>query len=116
MPLGPDNPHDDYGFDADGRPVPTVEPEIFFDDPPPETVTRSRGGMTLPQFIDFAMGGRTTLEEIGAIVVLAAYSQPECFHRPKSLRELAIRLDCTHPTARKKFTTFLAENIGDSGD
>ena len=102
--------HDTPGFEADGRPVPIVEPDIYFDDPPaPEN---ARGGDAV-QFINAMMQGTTSLEKIGARVVLASYALPKCLYRPKSLRELADWLDCSHPTAKKKFTTFLSEFVGD---
>jgi hypothetical protein len=122
MTDGPDIQHKaktkgDLAFES-GKPVPTAEPEIYFDEDPPEQpeAAEARGGMTLIQFIDSAMRGAATLEEVGARVVLASFIQKDCLYRPKSLRELAVWMDCSHPTASKKLTTFLAENIGDNSD
>ena len=121
MHNGPDIQHraktkGDLSFES-GRPVPITEPEIYFDDPPEQPeAAEERGGMTLVQFIDSVMKGRPSLEEIGASVVLISFIKKDCLYRPKSLRELAVWLDCSHPTASRKFTTFLAENIGENHD
>ena len=100
------------GFEADGRPVPTVEADIYFDDPA-HVEGDALGGMDVTQFINALMQGTTSLEKIGARVVLASFANPKCLYRPKSLRDLANWLDCSHPTAKKKFTTFSAEIIDD---
>ena len=113
MPDDLDIQHAAPGFEADGRPVPMAEPNIYFDDPVPVEAD-TLGGMDLVSFINAMMQGTTSLEQIGARVVLTAFAQPKCFYRPKSLRELADWLDCSHPTAKKKFTTFLSDFAGDS--
>ena len=69
----------------------------------------SSGAKVTPQFIDSMMRGTNSLDEIGARIVLTSFGQPKCLYRPKSLRELALRLNCSHPTAKKLFTTFLGE-------
>lgn len=91
----------------DGELVPFVEHASDVDLTPGDG--SNGGAMVTPPFIDSMMRSANSLEEIGARIVLTSFGQPKCLYRPKSLRELALRLNCSHPTAKKLFTTFLAE-------
>jgi|GEM_PF-1846536 hypothetical protein len=94
----------DFAYE-DGELVPFVGHASDEELPPDD----SSGAMVTPQFIDSMMRGANSLDEIGARLVLTSFGQPKCLYRPKSLRELALWLNCSHPTAKKLFTTFLTE-------
>lgn len=101
-----DNPHAPPGFEADGRPVPIVEPDIFFDDPPVGDADTNASRFDLVQTLDLLLVGARNRDEIAERVLVASMlaKHPAA---PKSMTEFALWMDVSRPTAKRKFTSIL---------
>jgi hypothetical protein len=100
-----DNPHAPPGFEADGRPVPIVEPDIYFDDPAAAAdTTASR--FDLDQTLDLLLTGARDRDEIAARVLVLSMllNRPAA---PKTMTQFALWLDIPRTTAQRKWASIL---------
>jgi hypothetical protein len=113
MTAGPDIQPDDAegtapGFEKDHQPVPTVDPDIYFDDPPPPTAD-----FELEPFLDFLLMGATTRLDIADKVLNLAFLMPRVLRRPKTFTELGNWMDVSSTTAKARLEAkkpvFIAE-------
>ena len=98
------NPHAPPGFEADGRPVPIVEPDIYFDDPPAADTNASH--FDLDQTLDMLLTGARDRDEIAARVLVLAMllNRPAA---PKSATQFALWMDIPRTTAQRKWASIL---------
>jgi hypothetical protein len=101
-----DNPHDTPGFEADGRPVPIVEPDIFFDDPPAAAADTTANRFDLDQTLDMLLVGAHDCDEIAARVLVLAMllKRPAA---PKTTMQFALWMDIPRTTAQRKWAAIL---------
>jgi hypothetical protein len=92
----------DIAFDDSGRPVQTVEPEVY-NEPDPEPA-----GLELVPLLEWFLIGARDAGEVGQRLVLLGYliRAPGA---PRSLRELAVWFGCSHTAARRRVSRFKAD-------
>lgn len=84
-------------FESDHRPVPTVEPDIYFDDPPPPPAD-----FELEPFLDFLILGAKTRDDIADKVLFLAFLMPRVLRRPKTFIDLGLWMGVTGTTAKAR--------------
>jgi hypothetical protein len=101
-----DNPHAPPGFEADGRPVPIVEADIFFDDPPSSDGDTNVNRFDLDQTLDLLVTGAHDCDEIAARVLVLAMllKRPAA---PKSTTQFALWMNIPRTTAQRKWAAIL---------
>ncbi|HEY5233675.1 MAG TPA: hypothetical protein VIK35_09095 [Verrucomicrobiae bacterium] len=101
-----DNPHDPPGFEADGRPVPIVEPDIYFDDPPDDDADTNASRFELVQTLDLLLVGAHNREEIAerVLVLSMLLKRPAA---PKSMTQFALWMDVSRTTAQRKMASII---------
>lgn len=106
MSDAPDNPHAPPGFEADSRPVPIVEPDIYFDDPPAGDADAPASRFDIEQTLDMLLVGAHDRNEIAARVLMLAMllKRPAA---PKSMTQFALWLDIPRTTAQRKWASIL---------
>jgi hypothetical protein len=98
MTEGADIPHGKPGFEADGSPVPIVDPDIYFDDPKAET--SNTPGMDVAQILDLIIEGARNRNEIAARAVLLSMlmKRPAA---PQSTAEFALLMEMPRTSAQR---------------
>lgn len=98
MHDGPDIQHKATGFNADHSPVPIVEPDIFFDDPPAKATGRTR--LDAEQILDAILDGAGNPQDIAAraVVLGMLLKRPAA---PKTQAEFALLMDMPRTTAQR---------------
>ena len=99
-PAAPEMP---LAFDDAGRPVPVTEPAVY--DEPQE----AGDGLDLEPILDLFLLAAPDARRVGERVVFLSYLMPRVAGGPKSLRELASWLGCSHVTARQRLNRFKAD-------
>jgi len=94
-----DNPHAPPGFEADGRPVPIVEPDIYFDDPPDDTEP-APPRLNTSQILETILHGARNPFEISAKAVVLGMLQG-CPSAPKTQTEFAALLGISRTTGQR---------------
>jgi hypothetical protein len=85
----------DQGFENGAR-VPTIDPDIYGDE------GTANDGLDLEPVIDVLLLGAKSAREVGERVVCLAYLMDRVTRRPKSYRELALWLECSHVASRAR--------------
>jgi hypothetical protein len=100
--------HDQPGFEADGRPVPIVLPEVY-NEPPANDAARIDAGQLLNALLIIGKndGSKPELAKIGEMVLLLGY-ETKSEYGAKNLRELGNWLGCSHVAARDKLNRLKA--------
>ena len=101
-----DNPHAPPGFEADGRPVSIVEPDIYFDDPPAAAADTTASRFGLDQILDMLLTGARDRDEIAARVLMLSMllKRPAA---PKNMMQFALWMDIPRTTAQRKWASIL---------
>jgi hypothetical protein len=99
-PVCPEMP---MAFEADGTPVPVAEPTVY--DGPAE----AGDGLDLEPVLDLFLLAARDARQVGERVVFLSYLMPQVAGGPKSLRELATWLGCSHVAARVRLNRFKAD-------
>jgi hypothetical protein len=100
--------HDEAGFESDGRGVPAIKPDIYFDDPP-----SAASDFDIEPFIDFLILGCKTPRDIGEKVLFLAFLMRGVARRPDSYTALGAWMNVSGTTAKARLEAFKPIFIGE---